>query len=127
MIDVRQLRTLRAVADHGTVSAAAIALHLTPSAVSQQLTVLSKTTGCELLERRGRGVVLTDAARVLVSHADVVFAQLERAATEMRAASGAAPVTVRLAGFPTSIVGLVAPAVKALRREHPEWEFDICD
>jgi DNA-binding transcriptional LysR family regulator len=127
MIDVRQLRTLRAVADHGTVSAAAVALHLTPSAVSQQLTVLGKTTGCELLERRGRGVVLTDAARVLVSHADVVFAQLERAATEMRAVSGTTPITVRIGGFPTSIVGLVAPAISVLSREHPEWEFEISD
>ena len=127
MIDVRQLRTLRAVADHGTVSAAAAALHLTPSAVSQQLTVLSRTTGCELLERRGRGVVLTSAARVLVSHADLVFAQLERATNEMRALSGTAPITVRIGGFPTVVAGLVAPAVAALRKDHPEWDFEVCD
>ena len=126
MIDVRQLRTLRALADHGTVSAAAEALYLTPSAVSQQLAVLSKSTGCELLERRGRNVVLTEAARVLVNHADVVFAQLERAQSELRAISPA-PMRVRIAGFPTAIMAVVAPAMKALREAHPDWGFEISD
>lgn len=126
MLDVRQLRTLRALADHGTVSAAAEALYLTPSAVSQQLAVLSKSTGCELLERRGRNVVLTEAARVLVNHADVVFAQLERAQSELRAISPA-PMTVRIAGFPTAIMAVVAPAMKVLRAAHPEWGFQIAD
>ncbi|HVB46340.1 MAG TPA: LysR family transcriptional regulator [Streptosporangiaceae bacterium] len=125
MVDLRQLRTLRAVADHGTISAAAHALHLTPSAVSQQLAMLSKSTGCELLKRRGRGVALTDAARVLVSHADAVFALLERAASEMRTQS--APVTLRIGGFPTAIAGIVAPAMRTLRREHPGWRFEVRD
>ena len=126
MIDVRQLRTLRALADHGTVSAAAEALYLTPSAVSQQLAVLSKSTGCELLERRGRNVVLTEAARVLVGHADAVFAQLERAQSELRAISPA-PMTVRIAGFPTAVMAVIAPAMKALREAHEEWRFEIAD
>ena len=127
MIDVRQLKTLRAVADHGTVSAAATALHLTPSAVSQQLAVLSRTTGCELLERRGRGVVLTDAARVLISHADVVFAQLERATNDLRALSASAPTTLRIGGFPTSVAGIIAPAMAMLRETLPGWEFEVSD
>lgn len=126
MIDVRQLRTLRALADHGTVVAAAEALYLTPSAVSQQLAVLSKSTGVELLERRGRNVVLTEAARVLVTHADAVFAQLERAQSDLRALSPA-PATVRIAGFPTSVMAVVAPAMKELRARHPEWGFEISD
>jgi DNA-binding transcriptional LysR family regulator len=126
MIDVRQLRTLRALADHGTVSAAAEALYLTPSAVSQQLAVLSKSTGCELLERRGRNVVLTEAARVLVGHADAVFAQLERAQSELRAISPV-PMTVRIAGFPTAVMAVIAPAMKALREAHSEWNFEIAD
>lgn len=126
MIDVRQLRTLRALADHGTVSAAAEALYLTPSAVSQQLAVLSKSTGCELLERRGRNVVLTEAARVLVGHADAVFAQLERAQSELRAISPA-PMTVRIAGFPTAVMAVIAPAMKALREAHEQWRFEIAD
>jgi DNA-binding transcriptional LysR family regulator len=126
MIDVRQLRTLRALADHGTVVAAAESLYLTPSAVSQQLAVLSKSIGCELLERRGRNVVLTEAARVLVAHADAIFAQLERAQSDLRAMSPA-PNAVRITGFPTAVMAVVAPAMKALREKHPEWGFEIAD
>jgi len=126
MIDVRQLRTLRALADHGTVSAAADALYLTPSAVSQQLAILSKSTGCDLLERRGRNVVLTEAARVLVTHADAVFAQLERAQSDLRSMSPA-PITVRVGGFPTAVMAVIAPAMKSLRARHPEWGFEISD
>jgi DNA-binding transcriptional LysR family regulator len=70
---------------------------------------------------------LTDAARVLVSHADLVFAQLERATNELRAMSGAVTPTVRIGGFPTAVAGIVAPALAAVRREHPEWEFEVCD
>src|SRR6266516_121699 len=54
VIEVRRLRVLRALADHGTVTAAAEVLHLTPSAVSQQLAALESEVGQELLERRGR-------------------------------------------------------------------------
>lgn len=127
MIDVRHLRTLRAVADHGTVTAAAEALYLTPSAVSQQLAGLSKETGCELLERRGRGVVLTPAARVLINHADAVFAQLEQAKSQLHAMSDTMPRTVRIAGFPTAVVGVVAPALRAVLDEHPDWDFEVSD
>ena len=55
MIDVRRLRVLRAeLADHGTIAAAAAALHLTPSAVSQQLAALTRETGVQLVEPDGR-------------------------------------------------------------------------
>lgn len=55
VIDPRRLRILRAVADHRTVTAAAAALYLTPSAVSQQLAALEQETGHVLLTRSGRG------------------------------------------------------------------------
>ena len=85
MIDARRLRVLREVAEHGTVAAAADALHLTPSAVSQQLAALEREVGQPVVERNGRGVRLTGAAEVLVGHANVVLAQLE-AATSAAAA-----------------------------------------
>src|SRR6188472_3786060 len=78
MVDLRRLRALRAVADHGTLAAAADALHLTPSAVSQQLAALEREVGHALLEPAGRTVRLTGAARVLLEHANALFAQLER-------------------------------------------------
>ena len=83
MIDVRRLRVLRAVADHRTVTAAAAALYLTPSAVSQQLAALEQETGHHLVERGARGTRLTPAGEILLSHANAVLAQLERAEAEL--------------------------------------------
>src|SRR4029453_17986373 len=88
MLDVRRLRTLREVALHGTIRAAAEALAFTPSAVSQQLSALERDVGYEVLERRGRSVHLTAAGRVLVERADAILAELADAETAARAAAG---------------------------------------
>src|SRR5438046_1438571 len=69
MIEARRLHILRAVADHRTVTAAAAALYLTPSAVSQQLAALEQETGHRLAERSARGVTLTAAGAILLGHA----------------------------------------------------------
>jgi molybdenum-dependent DNA-binding transcriptional regulator ModE len=58
-IDPRRLRVLREVGLRGTVTSAASGLHLTPSAVSQQIAALSRDLGVPLLEKTGRGVRLT--------------------------------------------------------------------
>jgi DNA-binding transcriptional LysR family regulator len=119
MVDLRRLRALRALADHGTLAAAADALHLTPSAVSQQLAALEREVGHRLLEPAGRSVRLTPAAAVLLRHADAVFAQLERLDGDLAAQAAGAAGEVRVGAFPTSIVGLVAPAVGRLRETAP--------
>ena len=67
MFDRELLRSLRAVVELGTVTAAAQHLRYTPSAVSQQLARLHRETGIELLVRRGRYLHPTPAARVLAT------------------------------------------------------------
>jgi molybdate transport repressor ModE-like protein len=67
MLSFERLRILHAVATYGSVNAAASALHVTNSAVSQQIAKLESELGQPLLERNGRGVRLTDAAAVLAS------------------------------------------------------------
>ena len=119
MIDVRRLRVLRALADHGTVAAAAQALHLTPSAVSQQLAALEREVGQPVAERRGRGLVLTGAADVLLEHAHALFAQLERAEADVAAHAGGELGTVVVGAFPTALAGVAAPAAQALAADPP--------
>jgi DNA-binding transcriptional LysR family regulator len=119
MVDLRRLRALRAVADHGTLAAAAEALHLTPSAVSQQLSGLEREIGHALLEPSGRSVRLTPAATVLLGHADALFAQLERLQGELAAQESAPGGEVRIGGFPTALGGLLGPAARPLRAEAP--------
>ena len=101
-MDVARLRVLRALADRGTVTAAARSLSLTPSAVSQQLKVLAREAGVALVEPDGRRLRLTDAGRALVVRADEVLAALDRAQAEMDAHAGAPHGLVRVAAsFPS--------------------------
>lgn len=127
MIDARRLRTLRAVADHRTVTAAAAALYLTPSAVSQQLAALESETGHQLLERHGRGIRLTAAGEILLGHANAVLAQLERAEAELAAYTSGAAGELTVASFATGIGLVLAPAIAELARTSPGIRVRVRD
>ena len=109
-MDTERLRTLRELADRGTVVATAAALAMTPSAVSQQLKVLAREAGVALLEPDGRRVRLTDAGRALVVRADDVLGALARAEAEMDSYRGSPRGTVRVAMFPSG-AALLLPGV----------------
>ncbi|GAC67199.1 LysR family transcriptional regulator [Gordonia soli] len=99
-MDIKRLRLLREFADRGSVGAVATAMHMTPSAVSQQFKVLAREAGVEILEHDGRGVRLTAAGQALVLRADEVITAVDRAHDEMTTyRSGTS--TVRLAMFPS--------------------------
>ncbi|EST24740.1 LysR family transcriptional regulator [Streptomyces roseochromogenus] len=117
--DIRKLQILRTLRERGTVTATAEALHMTPSAVSQQLTNLSRQLGVPLLEARGRRVRLTDAARLVLTHTEPVFEQLERTEAALAAYSQGEAGEVRVGAFSTAVPALVVPAVRALRTTHP--------
>jgi DNA-binding transcriptional LysR family regulator len=119
MFDLRRLRALRELADRGTIAAAADALRLTPSAVSQQLAALEREVGQPLVEPDGRSVRLTPAATVLLGHADAVFAQMEQARADLDAHKAGEAGELRIGAFATAISGLVVPAVSDLRRRAP--------
>jgi DNA-binding transcriptional LysR family regulator len=125
MIELRRLRALRELADRGTIAAAADALHLTPSAVSQQLAALEQEVGQALLAPNGRTVRLTPAAEAVLAHADAVFSELERMDATLAALAGGERGTVRIGSFATGIRGLVVPAVRLLRERAPEIELRV--
>jgi DNA-binding transcriptional LysR family regulator len=125
MVDLRRVRTLREVADRGTIAAAADALHLTPSAVSQQLAALQREVGTTLIEPHGRSVRLTPVAHVLLEHAAPLFAQLERLRSEIDAHTAGEVGDIRVAAFPTAIAGIVAPAVADLAKRAPRVRIRV--
>ncbi|MDA0180714.1 LysR family transcriptional regulator [Solirubrobacter phytolaccae] len=125
MVDLRKLRALRAVADHGTLAKAADALHLTSSAVSQQLSALEREVGHAVLEPNGRTVRLTGAAHVLLGHADALFARVEQMEGELAAQDQTPRGEVRVSGFPTALAGLLAPAVRSLREAAPNVKLCV--
>jgi DNA-binding transcriptional LysR family regulator len=127
MIELRRLRALRELANRGTIAAAADALYLTPSAVSQQLAALELQVGQPLLIPSGRTVRLTPAAEAVLGHADAVFSELERMDATLAALAGGELGRVRIGAFATAIVGLVVPSVGLLRERAPGVELAVQD
>jgi DNA-binding transcriptional LysR family regulator len=119
MLDVRRLRVLREVADRGSLAAAADALSYTPSAVSQQIAALEREAGTTLLERRARGVLLTEAGRLLVGHARSVLAELEAAETALRELAEVRRGQLRIASFATAAANVLPQAIDRFRARHP--------
>jgi DNA-binding transcriptional LysR family regulator len=127
MLELRRLRLLQELHRRGTIAAVAEALQFTPSAVSQQLAVLERESGVSLLERSGRGVRLTDAALVLVSHADTLLDRAELAEAELAAAAGSVAGRGRVAAFQSVALRLVAPAMRALARDAPGLRCELVE
>jgi DNA-binding transcriptional LysR family regulator len=125
MLDVKRLRILREVAEHGSFSAAADALHLTQSAVSQQVAVLEKETGTKLLDRNHGSVRLTDPGATLVSHAEAVMARLDEAERELADIAGLRGGRLRMVSFPTAGATLVAGAAPAFSQKYPGIELQL--
>jgi DNA-binding transcriptional LysR family regulator len=127
MLDLHRLRLLHELHARGTIAAVADALQFTPSAVSQQLAVLEREAGLPLLERAGRGVRLTDAALVLVRHADGLLERAELAQAELAAAAGKVAGRGRIASFQSAAFHLVVPAMQALAREAPDLRCELVE
>ncbi|MFG1695938.1 LysR family transcriptional regulator [Nonomuraea sp. NPDC049309] len=119
-IDPRRLRVLREVARRGGVLRAAQALHLTSSAVSQQLAQLEREVGLPLIDRSQRSVSLTPAGRVLAGYAERVEEELTEAKRELTRFTERLAGPVRIAAFPTAISHLLVPAMRELARRHPK-------
>jgi len=125
MIDLDALAGLRAVATHGSVVAAAAATGYTPSAISQQVKRLERQTGVRLLERVGRGVMLTSHGRHLVDAGERVLADIEQLEAALQRRASVVAGRLRLAAFSTAMRGLVAPVARRLRDAHPELTLTL--
>jgi DNA-binding transcriptional LysR family regulator len=127
VLDLRRLRLLRELHERGTIAAVADALQFTPSAVSQQLGILEREAGVPLLERAGRGVRLTDAALVLVDHAEALLERAGRAEADLAAAGGTVAGRVRIAGFQSVMLRLALPAMTDLARDAPQLRCELVE
>lgn len=119
-LDPGRLRLLAELSDLGTVRAVAQNLMMSPSAVSQQLSVLEREARTKLLDRHGRRVVLTPAGTRLVAHAREILERIEVAEADLLEL-GTQPVgPVRVAAFASALGSLVIPTVTRLADKHPE-------
>jgi DNA-binding transcriptional LysR family regulator len=127
MLDVRRLRVLHAVSAHGSVTGAAAALGYSAPAVSQQLAALEREVGMRLTERAGRGIELTPAAAILVSHTDALLARLDAAESDMAALRDQVSGRVGLAAFPSAAATIVSAAWEVLARSAPQVQIELTE
>ncbi|PJF07997.1 LysR family transcriptional regulator [Pseudorhodobacter sp. MZDSW-24AT] len=83
-INLHHLRLFRAVATEESLTAAARRLNLSQSALSTQIRTLEQTLGHDLFERRGRVLVLTEAGRIALDHAEAIFRTAEDLSATLR-------------------------------------------
>ena len=125
MLDVRRMKVLREVAAKGSFSAAAEALNFTQSAVSQHIAALERETGTQLVERFSRGVRLTEAGTVRVTHADAILARLESAEEDLANIAGLRGGRLRLVCFQSAGATVVPRAVATFHGRHPDVELSL--
>ncbi|AWL38549.1 MULTISPECIES: LysR family transcriptional regulator [unclassified Streptomyces] len=127
MLDLARLRALHAVSVHGSVAGAATALGYTASAVSQQITKLERETRTTLLERRGRGVALTEEAVHLAATAQRLLAIVEQAETTLEERRGRPTGRLSVGAFASAARGLLPGVLAALAREHPALDARLTE
>ena len=127
MLGVWRLQLLREISRRGSIKAAAEAMAITPSAVSQQLSVLEREAGLPLLEKSGRRVRLTDAGLRLVRHADTITGAIAAAEADLASMQQVVTGTLRVAAFPTAARAVMPPVMTALSQLHPDLRVTLRD
>lgn len=118
-LDSHTLRIVRAVAENGSITAAAAALGFSQPAISQHLKRAEQRIGMPIVARAGRSVRLTEAGRVLERHARTITTALDAAAGELAELAGLRAGRVRLAAFPSASSTLVPQLLGRIARRHP--------
>lgn len=124
-MDLRQLRSLVALAEQGSFTRAAEAVHIAQPAVSQQIRRLEQELGLALVERTTRRVTLTDAGSLLVVRARRILAELEAAETELQALRGMHTGHVTIGAMHTMGPVDLSLALALFRERHPAVSFTV--
>ncbi|TDD83990.1 LysR family transcriptional regulator [Saccharopolyspora karakumensis] len=119
MLDVRRVLLLVEAAELGSLTAAADALAITPSAASQQMSRLEAEVGQPLLHRLPRGVRLTDAGHALAERGRAIRRELRGAQADLESLAQLDQGTLRLGSFPTASASLLPLALTRFSRKHP--------
>lgn len=123
-MSLRALRTLQAIARHGSFARAGAAIGLTQSAVSLQVKALEAEFGVQLFDRARRLPILTEAGRIVLAKAEEVLAlygRIPEALSDERMLVG----RLRLGVIQTALSGPMPDALIALNRAHPRLRVHV--
>lgn len=118
-MELRHIRYLLAVADHGNFTRAAEALHISQPTLSQQIKQLERTLGVVLLDRSGRIVRLTDAGEAFAQHARLALRDLDAGERAVHDVQDLSRGHLRVAMTPTFTAYLIGPLVHRFHTAHP--------
>lgn len=118
-MNLQQLTYFREAAAQQSFSGAAKALHLAQPSLSEQMRRLEGELGVQLFVRVGRGVVLTEAGRTLLPHAERVLAEVEAAREAVRGVRDVRAGTASFGTFSTAVYYLLADLGEAFARRYP--------
>ncbi|MFG1798442.1 LysR family transcriptional regulator [Nocardia sp. NPDC049149] len=129
MEHLQRLRVLRAVAKHGSFTAAGAALTMSQPAVSQQVTALERDMGARLVERTTLGARLTPEGEIVLRHGLRMLSSSDDARRELDQIRSGDLATVRIAAYPTACAHLLPRAAALWHRRYPAlpFEFTECD
>ena len=127
MLHLERLQALHAVSTFGSVTGAAEALRLTPSAVSQQLGKLQRDVGQRLIEPYGRGVRLTPAGTLLAQRAHAILSEVENAESELDRQRNHVIGDLEIAGFATAARAILPQTVARLRQQHHQLKLRLSE
>lgn len=124
-MDLRQLQAVTAIADHGSFSAAAAALHTVQSNVSSHVARLESELGVQLVDRHGG--VLTEEGEAVVERARRIFAEIDAVATDVAAMRNEVAGSVRLGMIGTTAQWLAPLLLDQIAARHPKVRMVIGD
>src|SRR5690349_25048742 len=124
-LPLHTLPTFQTVAKLQNLRLAAEALHITHSAVSQQIRNLEEQLGFALFDRRGRRVVLNAAGQALLRAVEPALAQLDDGVQAAGAAASGAAQRLRVTMLPSFANRWLLPRMARWRERHPELAIEI--
>ena len=116
---LRHIRYLKAVADHGSFTRAAEALHVSQPALSQQIRELEERLGVQLLDRSGRRIRPTDHGAAYLAYARRALEELEEGARAVRDVEDLSAGSIRLGVTPSVAAYLIGPLLQRFRARYP--------
>ena len=126
-MDLRQLRYFVAVTECGSISSAAVVLHVAPSAISRQMHRLEEHVGGALLKRSASGVELTDSGFVLLERARFILSEIESTTNDISTFSRGMRGTVRLAASASVGRTLYVPLVQRFHVLYPQVQLALAE
>lgn len=125
-LEIRHLRLVKAIAETGSLSAAARGLHLTQSALSHQLKILEGTLESSLFHRHGKKMVITPAGRRVLESAERVLCELLNMNEDLESLKQGEQAVIRIATECYTSFHWLPRVIPVYKQQHPKVQIQLC-